>query len=299
MSALRLTPRLVAFGLVGDLLLLTALYLPVALGWTPRLRLAEAAVMTASGVLAFGIACVFSLAVAAEYRQSHWARLAWWLLAANAALSLLKKLAGSLLIDFFVPEYRGNPLRGLLENALIVPANLCLLLSLMALWWALHRLGVGFKIERRDYLSMLGVALVFLALLLIREDLSQGRSPYLLSRVLQPLGLTLLGVCSAFSVVLHRYAVQMGDGTLAVVMRWLMIYVVWRGVLVLGRGLLSPNLPVALDAPAQHEYWIYDFLWEVVHWAVAMAAVYRAQLTASAAEQLKRLRAAKAALATA
>ena len=255
--------------------------------------------MTASGVLAFGIACVLSLSVAAEYRQSRWARLAWWLLAANAALSLLKKLAGSLLLDFLVEDYRGNPLRGLLENALIVPANLCLLLGLIALWWALHRIGLGFKIERRDYLAMAGVAAVFLALLIIREDLSQGRSPYVLSRVLQPLGLALLGFCSAFSVVLHRYAVQLGDGTLAVVMRWLMIYVVWRGVLVLGRGLLSPNLPVALDAPAQHEFWIYDFLWEVVHWAAALAAVYRAQLTVSAAEQLKQLRAAKAAVATA
>jgi hypothetical protein len=296
MFALRLTPRVVACGLAGELLLLVACYLPAAWGWTPRFRLAEAVVMTTSGVLAFGVMFVLSLEVAAEYRQSRWAQLAWWLLAANAALSLLKKIAGSLLIDFLVHDYRSNPLRGLLENALIVPANLCLLLGLMALWWALHRLGLGFKIERRDYLAMVGVAAVFLALLLIREDLSQGRSPYALSRVLQPLGLALLGVCSAFSVVLHRYAVQMGDGTLAVVMRWLMIYVVWRGVLVLGRGLLSPNLPVAIDAPSELEQWTYDVLWEVVHWAAAMATVYRAQLTVRAAEQLKRLRAAKAAM---
>ncbi len=290
---------MIVCGLAGELLLLVALYLPAAWGWAPRFRLAEALVMTTSGVLAFGIMFVLSLEVAAEYRQSRWAQLAWWLLAANAALSLLKKIAGSLLIDFLVHDYRSNPLRGLLENALIVPANLCLLLALIAMWWALHRLGLGFKIERRDYLSMAGVALVFLALLLIREDLSQGRSPYLLSRVLQPFGLALLGICSAFSVLLHRYAVQMGDGTLAVVMRWLMIYVVWRGVLVLGRGLLSPNLPVALDAPSELEQWTYDALWEVVHWAAAMATVYRAQLTASAAEQLKRLRATKAAMATA
>src|SRR5262245_22564671 len=127
MFAVRLTPRVVAYGLAGELLLLILLYLPAALGWTTRFRLAEALVMTTSGVLAFGIMFVLSLEVAAEYRQSRWARLAWWLLAANAALSLLKKVVGSLLIDFLVEDYRGNPLRGLLENALIVPANLCLL----------------------------------------------------------------------------------------------------------------------------------------------------------------------------
>src|SRR6185436_4177674 len=165
MSALRLTPRMIVYGLAGELLLLIALYLPAAWGWAPRFRLAEALVMTTSGVLAFGIMFVLSLEAAAEYRQSRWAQLAWWLLAANAALSLLKKVVGSLLIDFLIEDYRGNPLRGLLDNALIVPANLCLLAGLIALWWALQRIGLGFKIERRDYLSMAGIAVVFLALL--------------------------------------------------------------------------------------------------------------------------------------
>jgi hypothetical protein len=294
MLAARITPRVVAFGLAGELLLLVGLYLPAAAGWTSRFRLTEAIVMTLAGMLAFGIALLLSLEVAAEYRQARWARLAWLMLAANAALSLLKRSIGSPLFDFLMEDYRVSPLRGLLDNLLVVPANLCLLAGLLAMWWAFHRIGLGFRIERRDWAAMTGVAALFVTLLLFRESLSQGQSPYLLSRWLQPFGLALLGVISAFGLVLHRYAVQMGDGRLAAVMRWLMVYVMLRGVLVLARSFFSPKLPLALDSPADLEAWAFDVLWQVVHWAAAMAAACRAQLTVSAAERLKQLRAAKA-----
>jgi hypothetical protein len=294
MLAARITPKIVGFGLAAEMLLLVALYLPTAAGWTRRFRLTEAVVMTVAGLLAYGIAALLSLEVAAEYRQAQWARLAWLLLAANAALSLLKRSVGSPLFDFVMEDYRTSPLRGLLDNLLVVPANLCLLGGLLALWWAFHRLGLGFGIERRDWAAMAGVAALFLTLLILRADLSQGQSPYLLSRALQPTGLALLGVVSACGVVLHRYAVQMGDGSLAAVMRWLMLYVLLRGVLVLLRSFLSPKLPLALDSPSDLDEWALDVLWQVVHWAAAMAAACRAQLTVSAAEELKKLRAAKA-----
>jgi hypothetical protein len=294
MLAARVTPRVVAFGLGGEVLLLVLLYLPAAFGWTGRFRLTEAMVMTIAGILAFGIALLLCLEVAAEYRQAPWARLAWLLLAANAAISLLKRCAGSPLFDFLMEDYRISPLRGLVDNLLVVPANLCLLGSLLAMWWAFHRIGLGFRIERRDWAAMALVAVLFLTLVLSRENLSQGQSPYLIARVMQPVGLALLAVVSAFGLVMHRYAVQMGDGRLASVMRWLMVYVLLRGVLVLLRSFLSPKLPLTLDSPSELEAWAFDVLWQVVQWTAAMAAACRAQLTVSAAEQLKQLRAEKA-----
>src|SRR5438128_11223628 len=119
MFAARITPRVVVFGLAGEVLLLMGLYLPAAFGWTPRLRLTEAIVMTIAGVLAFGIALLLSLEVAAEYRQARWARLAWLMLAANAALALLQRSVGSPLFDLAVVGYRTSPLRGLLANLLV------------------------------------------------------------------------------------------------------------------------------------------------------------------------------------
>jgi hypothetical protein len=293
MFGARITPKIVAFGLGSELLLLGGLYVPAALGWTPRFLLAEAVVMTAAGILAFGSALLLSLEVAAEY-QPGWARLAWLMLAASAALSLLKRCVGSPLLDFVIGGYRVSPLRGLLDNALVVPSNLCLLGCLVAMWWSIHRLGLGFRIERRDYVAMAGVAALFLTLVLLRGNLSQGQSPYVISRFLQPIGLGLLAVVSAFAVALRRYTLRMGDGKLATVIVWLMVYVLLRGALVLARSVLRPKLPLMLDSPSGLEAWAFDVLWQVVQWAAAMAAACGAQLTASAAEQLRQLRAGRA-----
>jgi hypothetical protein len=293
--AARITPKVVAYCFVGEVVLLVGLYLPSAYGWTSRFRMTEAIVMTIAGVVAFGIALLLSLEVASEYRRSRWVRLAWLLLAANAALSLLKRSAGSPLFDFLMEGYRTSPLRGLFDHLLLVPANLCLLGGLLAMWWGFHRLELGLKIERRDYLAMAGVTTLFLTLLLSRGSLSQGQSPYLFSRIMQPFGLALLGLISAFGLVLHRYAMQMGDGRLAAVMRWLVIYVLLRGALVFLRTFLSPKLPLLLDSPTDLDEWALDMLWQAVHWTAAMAAACCAHLTVSAAKQLNELRAAKVA----
>src|SRR5215472_1511050 len=277
MVGARITPKLVALGLAGEVLLLAGLYLPSALGWTPRFLFAEAVVMTAAGILAFGSALFLSLEVAAEY-QSRWARVAWQLMAASAGLSLLKRCVGSPLFDFLIGGYRTSPLRGLLDNALVVPSNLCLLGCLVALWWSIHRLGLGFRIEGRDYAAMALVGGLFLTLVLLRGNLSQGQSPFIISRFLQPIGLGLLAVVSAIAVALRRYTLRMGDSKLATVIAWLMVYVLLRGALV-------------LDSPSGLEAWTFDLLWQLVQWAAAIAAACGAQLTVSAAEQLRKLRA--------
>ncbi len=68
MFAARITPKLVAAGLAGELLLLALLYLPAAAGLNGRFKLTEAIVMTIAGLLAYGIATLLSLEIAAEYR---------------------------------------------------------------------------------------------------------------------------------------------------------------------------------------------------------------------------------------
>jgi len=290
MLAARVTPGFVTTAMIVELALLIAIYLPSALGYTHRFKLAEAIVMTAAGLVSFGIATLLCFEVAAEYRQSNWANWAWQLLGISSALSLLKRLVGSPMFDLVISNYRSGPLRGLLDNGLFVPANLCLLLGLVAMWWALHKTGLGFKIARRDIAAMTGVAALFALLLVYRQHLSQGQSPYQISRILQPVGLMLLGFISAFGLVLHRCAVQMGDGRLAAVMRWLTLYVLLRGVLVISGAFLNPVSPLqAENSPGINE-WLFDILWQIVPWIAALAAACRAQVTVSAAEQLNQLR---------
>jgi hypothetical protein len=64
----------------------------------------------------------------------------------------------------------------------------------------------------------------------------------------------------------------------------------------MSRSLFSPGHALLLDAPPDLEEWAFDLLWQVVQWAAAMAAALCAQLTVSAAQQLKLFRAAKAAI---
>lgn len=290
MHSFRITSRIVAAAMLAELSMLTILYLPAAWGMTSRFKLTEAIIITGAGFFSFGVATVLSLEVAREFQRGTLARWAWLWLGISAGLSFLKRGMGSPLIDFLVPGYSVSPTRGLLDNLIVVPANLFLLAGLLALWWSFHNLGVGFRVARRDYFGMLAVTSLFLTLLIVSGTLSQGQSPYWLSRVLQPMGLGLLGVCSALGIVLHRYALQMGDGKLAAVMRWLMAYVLLRGMLVLAAGILQPQTPLTLDAPSDLDKWVIDSLWQVVQWCAAMAAACRADLTVSAAQELKRLR---------
>ncbi len=290
MHSFRITSRIVAAAMLAELSMLTILYLPAAWGMTSRFKLTEAIIITGAGFFSFGVATVLSLEVAREFQRGTLARWAWLWLGISAGLSFLKRGMGSPLIDFLVPGYSVSPTRGLLDNLIVVPANLFLLAGLLALWWSFHNLGVGFRVARRDYFGMLAVTSLFLTLLIVSGTLSQGQSPYWLSRVLQPMGLGLLGVCSALGIVLHRYALQMGDGKLAAVMRWLMAYVLLRGMLVLAAGILQPQTPLTLDAPSDLDKWVIDSLWQVVQWCAAMAAACRADLTVSAARELKRLR---------
>ena len=291
MLAVHITPKLVGGLLVGEIALLVALYLPSVLGLTQRFRLAEAVVMTVAGLLSFGIATVLCLEVASEYQKARWSQLAWQLLAVGTALSLIKRLVGSPLFDLVIVRYRGGPIRGLLDNSLFVPANLFLLAGLMAIWWSFHRIGLGFKIKPRDYAIMAAVAILFLLLLVQRQSLSQAQSPYQISRILQLVGLSLLGIISAFGLMLHRSAVQMGDGRLAAVMRWLTVYVVLRGLLVLLGAFLNPKVLIAPESAFPVNEWAFDVLWQIVPWTAAIAAACRAQVTVKAAEQLSRLRA--------
>ncbi|HYE73369.1 MAG TPA: hypothetical protein VEF04_08560, partial [Blastocatellia bacterium] len=68
MLASRITPKLVTYGLVAEIAILACIYLPSFFGWTPRLFFAEATVMTLSGIVAYGIALLLSLEIAAEHR---------------------------------------------------------------------------------------------------------------------------------------------------------------------------------------------------------------------------------------
>lgn len=290
MFASWITPRVVLVAMAIHIALWSLLEILGEVVGRDRLFSVRGGVRLGCGVLAYGVAIGLNLEIAREYRQALWLKVAWLALAANAAIFLFRPLVESPITPFIAPEYLTRPLLGLLLHLLIIPANICVLIGVLAMWRAYHKVGLGFRIELRDYAAMAGVLLLSLAVFIYRENLSESQSPYLTSRILQPVGLILLSICAALSLGLHRLAVQMGGGQLARALRWLTLYVLVRGVLVLLNAARPEFVSVAGPSVVRS---VFDIGWQLVPWIVVLAAACRAELTVKAARELEQRRAAK------
>jgi hypothetical protein len=298
MIAVRITPKIVWFGLALNLCAWLAAHLPWRAGLTPRMWVAESAVRTGFLCLAYGLALALNLEIAEEHRQTRWLRFAWLALAGNAAVSIIRIVVESSLFNLIWPDYTRDPLWGLLRHLTIVPANAFLLFGLLAMWWAYHRVGLGFAVEKRDYAAIAGILGLLVALMFFHEGLSEARSPYALSRWLQLIGLALLTFSAAASLATHRMAMQMGGGKLAVALRFLTLYTLLRGVLVLIQAGLKMSLMDGQQPGVSYSAFMI-LCWQAAPWIVTLAAVYRAEMTVHAARELEHQRAAKAVLASA
>jgi hypothetical protein len=292
-----ITPKVVLYGLALNFSFWLVVHLPFSLGWTPRLLIYEGAVTTCFLFWAYLLAMALNLEIAGEYKDARWLRISWLALAANAGISVIRIIIESRLFDLIWEGYRNGYIYGLLQHIAIVPANASLLLGLIAMGWSYHRVGLGFKIENRDYAAILALFALIILLFYFREGLSQAQSPYLISRYLQLIGLVLLTLSGAASLVLHRMAMQMEGGKLALVLRFLALYTLLRGVLVLIQAVRRLDIP-ELSGVESIPTLVFDLGWQAVPWMAALAAAYRAELTVNAAKELREKRAAKAQLAS-
>ncbi|MFN7947462.1 MAG: hypothetical protein U0Z53_19085 [Blastocatellia bacterium] len=289
MFAARLKPRLIITGLVLHLALWLVVSLPVSFRLLPELYPVSLGVRVFASCVAFALALLLNVEIAREHRSAPWLRVAWLALAANAGISIFRMIFESPLLTLIWPEYT-TELRGLWQHLAIVPANFSLLVGVVAMCLAYHRVGLGFEIERRDYVLMAAIAALLIALMVFRGGLSEAQSPYLSSRLLQQLGLLLLALVSAVSVVLHRMTMQMGGGKLALALRVLTLYALLRSLLVL-LGALRPEFSPVVESIRSH---LLTLAWQAVLWLPALAAAYRAQLTLNAARELQQLEARQA-----
>ncbi|HEX9003211.1 MAG TPA: hypothetical protein VGB07_25110 [Blastocatellia bacterium] len=296
MFTARITPKVVLIGLAIQLGLWLAVNLPWTFGWTSRHFAAAHAMRLVMSCLALGLACAINLEIAEEYRNAPWLRVAWLALAANAGISILRMIAETPLWEQSWPGY-GPSLRGLLQHLAIVPANFALLVGVAAMCWAYHQVGLGFEIERRDWLMMSGVAALLIALMTFREGLTEAQSPFVTSRYLQLSGLILLALATAVSIILQRMAAGMGGGRLAMALRVLTVYLLLRAGLVL-LGALHPERFISPTGNILRRYF-FELGWQTLLWLPALAAAYRAELTLHAARELAQQRADKAALVSA
>ncbi len=294
MLASRITPKTIQLCLALHLALLLGMWLPFRFGPVRELDAVHSVAKTLLTCLAYALALALNLEIAAEYRNARWLRVAWLALAANAALSIVRMIVENKLIWGGNPDH---PLAGWLQHLAIVPANCFLLIGLLAMWWAYHEIELGVVLQGRDVVLIAGILGLMGALLVFREGLTQAQSPYQSSRSLQQVGLVLLSLTAAMSVVLYRLAVQMGGGKLALALQWLTVYVLTRSVLVLLGALLR------LSPATRWNQILLGYAltlgWQAVGWIAVLAAAHRAELTVNAGRELEQQRAARAALASA
>ena len=282
-----LTPRLIWYGLATHLSLRLLALLLLYSGYIPVGVVALDVLRVAGSFVAYAVAFLICWNVAEEYRGTKWMRWAWLALTIDAGLSLLRPFSRPMaLLGQPVDLYVTPPQYALFLHLVLVPANYCLLLGLLAIWWAYHETGLGFRLRRRDGVAISGLFMLMLLFFLFRELLTEAQAVYRLTRVLQLIAQMQMFLIAAASLLLYRISIQMGGGKLAMVLRWMTIYALFRLGMVLTVSLARFFFP-------QHLHLITDvaeFGWQAAPWLFALAVAYRAELTALAAERLARMR---------
>lgn len=285
MAHTRITPKMIMVIVAGETLLLATLIILAKFGVITSSRYVEDVVSLGFGALARAISVKLFLDIADEYRNVRLSRLAWQALAINAAMLFIRGVASSSLPNVVMENYHSSPLRGFLNYALEVPANIFLLLGLLGMLHAYRRTGLGPKLGKRHYAVIFTSLALFGWVLIAHKNLEEGQSPWLINRWLQPLDLALIGAASVVSIELHAYAASLNGGKLAEALRWLVIYGLLPGVVVLLVQLVVPAVQsrVAFDGSP------FLSLWALIPWAMAMAAVVRVQMTAETVAQVAKL----------
>lgn len=264
--------------------------------WIPYNPLAKWSVRNGALIVAFTVAGILFTAAAREYKDTRWLRYAWLSLAANAWLAVVRTLTESVMAMRKISTSKwGRNLPDLIENifkqsdtsflstlhqASILSGNTFLLMGLLAMWWAYHKTGLGFRLERRDYPIMVIVFGIMATIFAFRGQLATAKHPNIFIWYVEQLSLFILALVTVLSVTLHRFSMQMGGGKLATSLRCIIIYALTRNILV-ALGLFPGMFKVLAIGPVS-----IAILWSVIAWFATLAASHRAQLTASAARDL-------------
>jgi hypothetical protein len=234
-------------------------------------------VLMLHAVIGYGVALIICLSVASEHRSDSWFRFAWLAFALNAAASVVRHAADTSLWDLVWPGYSSGVDIAIIRQTAIVIGLGALLTGLIAIVWAFHRMGIGLSPKRWDILSICGVLAVLAVIFNFREGLAEFRKASVLAQNLQQLGLILVAMGAACSILVYRLAREMSGGRLALTMLSVVIYTVLRCLLVcislfpLAGNFLRPvTIPLAMAVP----------------WLFALAAAYRKGIASHGAAQI-------------
>ncbi len=277
----RIEPRAIAWAAAGFAVCWVGLRLVGDFVWRPGWGPPEAAILVIEGVIAYGIAMVLCFQIAAEYRHSYWLRLAWLCLAIKSALAVVRYTLDDPMLNLIRPGYYESPLSGLARELPMAIAVSFLVAGMLAMARGFLQMGLGFKLERRDWVAIVGVIAVLIAVIYFRHDLSAARWKSMpLALQAQITTQILYALAAAISILLYRVSLQMGGGQLAAALRCLIVYIALRALLVFVSMVLLPGL-FRID----RENFVTMFVYQGTPWLFTLAAVYRYQLASNATRQ--------------
>lgn len=251
-------------------------------------KMISGTILAVAALLAYALAFWLCLVIAAEHRQARRMQVAWWLLAANSGLSVIRSVVESPWVGLLLPDW---PVRGLLIQIVIFPANTCLLAGSIAMWLALRSVGLPARLKPIDWFLIGLVILLSVMQVVFRAGFSEADSPYLLARYAQLFGIPVFAGYSVLGVVLYRMAVEMGGGRLSLAIRCLVFYMLLRAInLVVSNSYESLNEQYDLSAFGGFVESFNVIIWQIVRWLPAVAAAYRLQMSTQASRKLQRLR---------
>jgi hypothetical protein len=243
-------------GVVGILCFLAAPRIPGALNWPD---------ITGQGfcAIAYLIGLVSCWRAAALYPKGSPVGLGWLALGGNCFLSIFRHLA---LNPLFAGVFGTRERVYLASQTIQLPALICVLVGMIAIWWGIYRLKLGFRI---GWLDCAGVACAAaIVAWAFRNNLSLSHSGQGILGVLQPVSLGLLIAIGGVGFLLHGLASQMGGGQLAAVMRWIAVYALlrsgltlteaWRDLYTLPWWLVFYSVPWIFAFGAAYSCWLVD-----------------------------------------
>ena len=230
-----------------------------------------------SSLLAYGIALWLCAAIAAEHRYSHAFRLAWIFLGSCAAVSMLRHLLDTPLVDFIWRGYWQGPWSPRFREFLAAVALTFLAAGILAMGEAFRRMRLGFSMNPLDWMVMLAALALLSLLFYLRNDLSAARGSYSFAKWAQLFSQIMFVAAAAGCVLLRQIAKQMGGGKLAAAMGWIIAHILLRAVLV-----LSTALQVHLHKSVPFSEFLFPFLLNAAIWMFAIAAASRYEVSRTA-----------------
>jgi hypothetical protein len=283
----RITPRAIAYTAAGFAAGWALLRFLGDFVWRPTWGRPESALFVIEGIIAYGIAMVLCSQIAAEYRHSRWLRLAWVCLSIKSGVAVVRYALDDPMLNLIRPGYYESPWSGLARELPMMVALLFLVAGMLAMAYGFLQMGLGFRLERRDWAAILALTALLVIVIYFRQNLSAARwksMPLVLQA--QIANQILWAVAAALSILLYRLSLQMGGGRLAAVMRILFVYIVLRSSLVFVSMVLLPSL-FRID----RENFVTMLLYQGTPWLFTLAAVFRFELSGNASRHVAAWRA--------